>query len=97
VGGEAARAAAVRTIVVGLTAATLAWLARRPNLANLGMLVYPLLIAGGVKMILEDFRTGRPTTLFVTLAVYGAVLVIVARLRTRGGSDTPLPDTDPAR
>ncbi len=96
VGGEAARAAAVRTIVVGLTAAVLAWLARRPNLANLGILVYPLLIAGGVKMIIEDFRSGRPTTLFVTLAVYGAVLVIVARLRTRGGSDTPLPDTDPA-
>jgi hypothetical protein len=95
VGGEAARAAAVRTIVVGATAAGLAYLARLPKLADLGMLVYPLLIAGGVKMLIEDFRNGRPTTLFVTLAVYGAVLVIVARLRTRAGSDTPLPDTDP--
>jgi len=46
-------------------------------------------------MIIEDFRSGRPTTLFVTLAVYGALLVIVARLRTRAGSGTPLPDTDP--
>lgn len=95
VGGEAARAAAVRTIVVGATAAGLAYLARLPNMANLGMLVYPLLIAGGVKMLIEDFRNGRPTTLFVTLAVYGVLLVIVARLRTRAGSDTPLPDTDP--
>ena len=96
VGGEAARAAAVRTIVVGATAAVLAYLARLPHLGDLGMLVYPLLIAGGAKMIIEDFRNGRPTTLFVTLAVYGLLLVIVARLRTRGGSDTPLPDTDPA-
>ena len=96
VGGEAARAAAVRTIVVGATAVVLAWLARLPHLADLGMLVYPLLIAGGAKMLIEDFRNGRPTTLFVTLAVYGVLLVIVARLRTRAGSDTPLPDTDPA-
>lgn len=83
VGGEAARAAAVRTIIVGATAAALAYLARLPHLADLGMVVYPLLIAGGVKMLIEDFRAGRPTTLFITLAIYGGVLVLVARLRAQ--------------
>ena len=92
VGGEAARAAAVRTIVVGATAAILAWLARLPSLTDLGVLVYPLLIAGGVKMLIEDFRAGRPTTLFVTLAVYGALLVVVARLRRESG-ETMEPST----
>ena len=78
-----------RTMIIGAAAVALAYL-------DLRVLVYPLLVAGGIKMLLEDFRTGRPATLFVTLAFYGLVLVIVARLRTRGGLDTPLPDTDRA-
>jgi hypothetical protein len=88
-GTDAGWTASGRTMIIGATAVALAYL-------DLGILVYPLLIAGGIKMLFEDFRVGRPATLFVTLAVYGLVLVIVARLRTRGGSDTPRPDTDRA-
>jgi hypothetical protein len=48
-------------------------------------LVYPLLVLTGVKFILEDFRAGRPATLFVSFALYGLALIVGPRLCRRPG------------
>jgi hypothetical protein len=45
--------------------------------------VYPLVALGGVKLLLQDLRDGRPATLVVSLALYGAVLVLAPRLLKR--------------
>jgi hypothetical protein len=47
-------------------------------------LTYALLAAIGVKIAAEDLPKGRPATLFLALALYGAALVIAPRLTRRG-------------
>jgi hypothetical protein len=42
--------------------------------------VFPLVAWGGVKLLLQDLREGRPATLVMSLALYGAVLVVAPRL-----------------
>ena len=41
---------------------------------------YPLVALGGVKLLFQDLRDGRPATLVASLALYGAVLVLAPRL-----------------
>jgi len=48
-----------------------------------GWLVYPALAATGLKILLEDLPRGRPATLFLAFALYGAALIAVARARHR--------------
>jgi hypothetical protein len=39
---------------------------------------------GGLKLLLQDVREGRPATLVLSLALYGALLILLPRLlRTR--------------
>ena len=38
--------------------------------------------ARGLKLLVDDFRVGRATTIVVALAVYGTAMVILARRRT---------------
>ena len=80
IAGDAGVAAVLRTAVLGALALTLAACARRGTWPELGWLVYPLLALGGVKLLLQDLRDGRPATLVASLAVYGAVLVLAPRL-----------------
>jgi hypothetical protein len=42
-------------------------------------LVYPLLVAGGIKLLVEDFPQGRAATLFLGLALYGGALIVAPR------------------
>lgn len=49
-------------------------------------LVYPLLVLTGLKFVLEDFRAGRPATLFLGFALYGLALIVGPRLCRRTGS-----------
>jgi hypothetical protein len=76
---DAGVAATARTAVLAGLALALAWAAQRASLPELGWLVYPLLAAGGLKLLLEDMRQGRPATLVASLALYGAVLVLAPR------------------
>ena len=71
-------------MLAGLALA-LAWAAQRASLPELGWLVYPLLAAGGLKLLLEDMREGRPATLVASLALYGAVRPRPALAPTRRG------------
>ena len=76
--GDPGAAAAVRTAVLAALALGLAVLARRRALPELGWLVYPLIVLGGLKLLLQDLRDGRPATLVLSLALYGLVLTLRA-------------------
>jgi hypothetical protein len=39
---------------------------------------------GGLKLLLQDLREGRPATLVLSLALYGAVLLLAPRLLRPG-------------
>ncbi|HXY39694.1 MAG TPA: hypothetical protein VEQ10_08495 [Vicinamibacteria bacterium] len=84
---DAGVSAVVRTAVLAALALALAGVARRGELPELGWLVYPLLVLGGMKLLLQDLRDGRPATLVISLALYGLVLTLAPRLmkpRTTG-------------
>ena len=78
--GDPGVAAVLRTAVLATLALGLAFAARRGTWPELGWLVYPVVALGGVKLLLQDLRDGRPATLVVSLALYGAVLVLAPRL-----------------
>jgi hypothetical protein len=78
--GDAGVAAVLRTAVLAVLALGLALVARRGRWPELGWLVYPIVALGGVKLLLQDLRHGRPATLVLSLALYGAVLVLAPRL-----------------
>jgi hypothetical protein len=77
---DAAFVAAGRTAVLAVTAVVLAWAGRQWFLRELTWLVYPVLVGGGIRLLLEDLRYGRPVTLFLTLALYGGALILTPRL-----------------
>lgn len=76
--------ATLRTGVLALLAVALGWAARRWALAELTWLVHPLLAIGGLKLVAEDLREGRPDTLFLSLVLYGGALIAAPRLMRRG-------------
>ncbi|MGE5344870.1 MAG: hypothetical protein ACM3JH_02855 [Acidithiobacillales bacterium] len=71
---------ALRTLTISAAAVLLAALRRRRFAAPLGYVVYPLLAVAGLRIVLYDLRYGRPSTLFLTFAVYGAALIFAPRL-----------------
>ena len=75
--------ATVRTAVLAVAAVLVAFLSRYDVTRELGWLLYPVLLAGGLKLLTEDFRFSRPSTLFIALALYGAALVAAPRIAKR--------------
>jgi hypothetical protein len=84
VAGDPGVAAVARTAVLAALALGLALAARRAPWPELGWLVYPLVALGGLKILLQDFRDGRPATLVLSLALYGAVLLLAPRFLKEG-------------
>jgi hypothetical protein len=82
--GDPGFAAVLRTAVLAALALGLAVAARRVRWPELGWLVYPLVALGGIKLLLQDLREGRPATHVLSLALYGAVLVLAPRLLKPG-------------
>jgi len=82
---DAGALAALRTAALALSVLALSLLGRRKQFAHLHWLVYAILILGGLKLLLEDLRVGRATTLIVSLAAYGAALLLAPKLVRRGG------------
>jgi len=76
---DAATLATVRTAVLAASALALSALGRLERFHEASWLVYPLLVAGGIKLVLEDFPQGRAVTLFVGLALYGGALILAPR------------------
>jgi hypothetical protein len=77
--------ATVTTVVLSLATLIVAWIGRQPRFLEWSWLVYPLLVAIGLKMAGQDFKHSRPATLFIAMALYGTALIVAPRLR-RGGS-----------
>ena len=77
--GGAGVLAMERSMAIAVTAVLLSLLGHvRTDAARLAPLV---LAAGGVKLLIEDFRTGGAATIAVALAAYGTAMVIIARRR----------------
>jgi hypothetical protein len=97
VAGDAARGATAATAVLAATALVLAALVRAGRSFGPRWMAYVALALGGVKLILADLRQGRPATLFVAFALYGAALILTSRLlrgaarRAGVSADPPLP------
>jgi hypothetical protein len=66
----------VKSVVLAGSTVFLAWTRNVPELADLSRLTYPLLVAGGLKVLLMDLPSARPAVLFVVLGLYGASLIM---------------------
>ena len=65
---DAGVVATVRTSVLATAALALAWAGRAERFRESAWLLYPVLAAGGLKLIAEDLPRSRPATLFIALA-----------------------------
>ena len=75
--------ASITTIVLAASAVAVAAVFRITSWVEFQWLVYPVLVAGGLKLVVDDFRHSTPATLFAALAVYGVVLILAPRLLRR--------------
>jgi hypothetical protein len=82
-GTHAGLLAATRTTTLAIAAFLMAGMARSPRVLEARWLVYPLLMACGVKVLFEDIRLSEPRLLAVALVVYGVALILAPRLMTR--------------
>jgi hypothetical protein len=76
-------ASMLRTGLIASVAIGLAWFGSHWNLPELIWILYPWMIFGALKLLTEDFRQGRPATLFVSLLLYGGTLIALPRLLRR--------------
>jgi hypothetical protein len=75
--------AVLRTALLSISAVVLPLLGRIGRLREAAWLVYPLLVAGGLKLLFEDLRAGRPAALVLSFALYGGALILAPRLAKR--------------
>ena len=66
-------------LLVGLTL-VLSWLARARMFREASALVYPLLVATGLKLVFDDVLHADPAALFIAFSAYGAALIAGPRL-----------------
>jgi hypothetical protein len=88
-GASPGAVATVRTAVLVAGALLLAWLGRLDGWVEARWLAYPVLVAIGMKILVEDLPRSRPATLFLAFALYGAALIVVPRIRRRGAPVEP--------
>lgn len=69
----------IRTGVLVIAAVVTAYAGRTQLAREAGWLAYPILILTGMKIVLVDFPQGRPSTLFIALAMYGVALILAGR------------------
>lgn len=85
---DASMVAALRSTAIAALAVGAAWASRQPRWPEAAWLVYPLLVAGGLKLLLVDLPQGRPATLVLSFIVYGAALIVAPRLGRRAAEAT---------
>ncbi len=79
-GATPALVAGVRTLVLAAAAMLLAVASHLRRFRTARWLVFAVLVAGGVKLAIEDFRVAGAAELFVALALYGGALIAAPRL-----------------
>jgi len=82
-GADSGVIATIRTAALAIAAVALGRFGRDARFRESLWLVYPLLAAGGLKLLVEDFPQSKPATLFLALALYGGALIIAPRLTHR--------------
>ncbi len=82
-GADVGIVATIRTAILAGGALGLAWAGRHARFREAAWLLYPVLIAGGIKLLVEDMPQSRPATLFLALALYGGALIAAPRLTRR--------------
>jgi chromate transport protein ChrA len=75
--------ATIRTAALALAAVALGRFGRDARFRESLWLLYPVLAAGGLKLLFEDFPQSKPATLFLALALYGGALIVAPRLSRR--------------
>jgi hypothetical protein len=85
--------AMVKSLVLAIATVCLAWTRTVPGLAELSRLTYPLLVAGGLKILVADLPSARPAVLFVVLALYGASLIMTPAVLRRQRREGPQPSS----
>jgi hypothetical protein len=74
--------ATLRTAVLAGLGMLLAWAGGHWNRAELSRLVYPAMILGGYRLVMEDLHQGHTGALFFSLLLYGAVLTMLPRMKS---------------
>ena len=87
-----------RSVVLAISAVALAAIAKSRRDPVFMWLSYGALVAGGIKLVAEDFAVSPPAGMFVAFGAYGMALMICSRFRKQLESD-PVSTTsaDPAR
>ena len=78
-GASHAYCATLRTGVLAGAALLLAWAGSRWDRLELRRLIYPVMIAGGYRLVVEDLHQERKAALFLSLLLYGAALMALPR------------------
>ena len=84
-GANLAYRAALRTGVLAGLSLLLAWAGPRWNHVELSLLVYPAMVLGGYRLLVQDLNQGHNGALFFSLLLYGAVLTALPRLKRSAG------------
>jgi hypothetical protein len=88
--------AVVRTAVIAALTILTAWASRFERFSPGRLLCNPLLALLVMKLLWDDFRAGRPATLFASLAIVGVALIVTPHLKRHaailecGGNATAL-------
>jgi len=78
--------ATIKSIILAATTFTVGLASRGPRFRELSWLTYALMGAGALKMLLEDFPVSSPSTLFIALGAFGAVLIAVPNVLRKPGA-----------
>lgn len=88
-GPDVAVLAAYRTGILAIAAVGLSWMGGWKRMREAELLVYPVLAAGGLKLLLEDIPSGRPVTLVASLVFFGGALILAPTLTRRRAAQPP--------
>ncbi len=75
--------ASIGTAVLAGSVLVIAALSRITWCVEFGWLLYPVLVAGGLKLVVGDVRHSTSATLFAALAMYGVALILAPRIARR--------------
>ena len=76
--------ATIRTTALATAAVLFGRFGRDARFRESLWLLYPVLLVGGLKLLVEDFPQSKPATLFVALGVYGGALIVAPRIAKTG-------------
>jgi len=79
-GGDSFLATLRTGAVVGVTL-LVAVVGSRRDFGDFAQLVFPLMLLGGYRLLTDDLRQDRKAALFLSLLLYGAMLIALPRLR----------------